>query len=60
LSKLLFSDGILFLARANYRERDEHRQDQNLFHIRRKLGLVNSGEENGMPRASQMKPWLSV
>ena len=37
LSKLLFSGRILLLAGANHPNRDEHRKDKNLFHIRSKL-----------------------
>jgi hypothetical protein len=34
---LLFSGRILLLAGANHPNRDEHRKDKNLFHIRSKL-----------------------
>ena len=60
LSKLLFSDCILFLAGANHRKKDDYRQNQIFFISDVSWGVGQFGEENGRPTASQMKPAETV
>ena len=60
LSKLLFSDRILFLAGTNHRKRDEHRKNKSFFisgvnSINSILVFCDSDERSGRPTASQTK-----